>query len=70
MLTDGRTTDGRTDDRDTAILIAHLGTFGSGELKKQVSMIRKYHNHTSADHLTAYEKHVNPGAGQFAPPWA
>ena len=29
MLTDGRT----TDDRVTGILIAHLGAFGSGELK-------------------------------------
>ena len=39
MLTDGRTTDGRTDDGRTdagvtGILIAHLGAFGSGELKK------------------------------------
>ena len=34
MLTDGRTTDGRrTDARVTGILIAHLGAFGSGELK-------------------------------------
>ena len=39
MLTDGRTTDGRTDDGRTTdagvtgILIAHLGAFGSGELK-------------------------------------
>ena len=33
--TDGRTTDGRTTDaRVTGILIAHLGAFGSGELKK------------------------------------
>ena len=31
--TDGRTTDGRTDDGVTGILIAHLGAFGSGELK-------------------------------------
>ena len=31
---DGRTTDGRTTDaRVTGILIAHLGAFGSGELK-------------------------------------
>ena len=30
--TDGRT-DGRTDDGVTGILIAHLGAFGSGELK-------------------------------------
>ena len=40
MLTDGRTDDGRTDDGRTTdagvtgILIAHLGAFGSGELKK------------------------------------
>ena len=37
MLTDGRTTDDRrrtTDARVTGILIAHLGAFGSGELKK------------------------------------
>ena len=39
MLTDGRTTDGRrtdgrtTDARVIGILIAHLGAFGSGELK-------------------------------------
>ena len=37
---DGRTDDGRTDDGRTTdagvtgILIAHLGAFGSGELKK------------------------------------
>ena len=30
---DGRTADGRTDDGVTGILIAHLGAFGSGELK-------------------------------------
>ena len=30
---DGRTPDGRTDDGVTGILIAHLGAFGSGELK-------------------------------------
>ena len=30
---DGRTDDGRTDDGVTGILIAHLGAFGSGELK-------------------------------------
>ena len=39
MLTDGRTDDGRTDGRTTdarviGILIAHLGAFGSGELKR------------------------------------
>ena len=33
--TDGRTTDGRTTDAGvTGILIAHLGAFGSGELKR------------------------------------
>ena len=31
--TDGRTDDGRTDAGVTGILIAHLGAFGSGELK-------------------------------------
>ena len=40
MLTDGRT----TDDRVTGILIAHLGAFGSGELKMdghtQVTMLQ------------------------------
>ena len=34
MLTDKRTDDGRTTDAGvTGILIAHLGAFGSGELK-------------------------------------
>ena len=39
MLTDGRT-DGRrtTDARVTGILIAHLGAFGSGELKNQIKI--------------------------------
>ena len=32
---DGRTDDRRTDDGNTGILIAHLGAFGSGELKNQ-----------------------------------
>ena len=32
--------DGRTDDGVTGILIAHLGAFGSGELK----MIRKFNS--------------------------
>ena len=31
---DGRTDGGRTDAGDTGILIAHLGAFGSGELKR------------------------------------
>ena len=35
---DGRTTDGRTTDAGvTGILIAHLGAFGSGELKTNCS---------------------------------
>ena len=29
-------TDGRTDDGVTGILIAHLGAFGSGELKNDI----------------------------------
>ena len=34
---DGRTTDGRTTDAGvTGILIAHLGAFGSGELKNVI----------------------------------
>ena len=32
---DGRTDDGRTDAGVTGILIAHLGAFGSGELKSK-----------------------------------
>ena len=37
MLTDGRT-DGRTTDAGvTGILIAHLGAFGSGELKIKIT---------------------------------
>ena len=46
MLTDGRTTDGRTTDgrttdaRVTGILIAHLGAFGSGELKIVGGVVR------------------------------
>ena len=40
MLTDGRTTDGRTPDAGvTGILIAHLGAFGSGELKNKKSLV-------------------------------
>ena len=35
--TDGRTMDGRTTDAGvTGILIAHLGAFGSGELKNGI----------------------------------
>ena len=35
---DGRTDDGRTTDAGViGILIAHLGAFGSGELKKAIS---------------------------------
>ena len=41
MLTDGRRTDGRTTDAGvTGILIAHLGAFGSGELKILESLMR------------------------------
>ena len=36
MLTDGRTDGWTTDDGVTGILIAHLGAFGSGELKKTI----------------------------------
>ena len=37
---DGRTDDGRTTDAGvTGILIAHLGAFGSGELKSKVKRI-------------------------------
>ena len=46
MLTDRRTDDGRTDAGVTGILIAHLGAFGSGELKKEtqfVKMLRLLH---------------------------
>ena len=39
MLTDGRTDDGRTDDGVTGILIAHLGAFGSGELKIKIKLL-------------------------------
>ena len=39
--TDGRTTDGRTTDAGvTGILIAHLGAFGSGELKNEACKIK------------------------------
>ena len=40
--TDGRTTDGRTTDAGvTGILIAHLGAFGSGELKMEKTKVFK-----------------------------
>ena len=43
--TDGRTTDGRTmDARVTGILIAHLGAFGSGELKRERGKQREREN--------------------------
>ena len=56
MLTDGRTDDGRTDDgrttdaEVTGILIAHLGAFGSGELKKLLAWeeLKVNRNHTSS----------------------
>ena len=35
---EGRTTDRQTDPGVTVILIAHLGAFGSGELKKYVCL--------------------------------
>ena len=39
---DGRTTDGRTTDAGvTGILIAHLGAFGSGELKSHLELQRE-----------------------------
>ena len=38
---DGRTDDGRTDDGVTGILIAHLGAFGSGELKTKHVLISR-----------------------------
>ena len=38
---DGRTDDGRTTDaRVTGILIAHLGAFGSGELKIEKVLLK------------------------------
>ena len=36
---DGRKTDGETDDWAIAILIAHFGAFGSGELKMKVNAV-------------------------------
>ena len=46
--TDGRTTDGRTTDAGvTGILIAHLGAFGSGELKIQYPNSGKSHKGVS-----------------------
>ena len=42
MLTDGRTDDGRTDDGVIGILIAHLGAFGSGELKSPDRNVQRY----------------------------
>ena len=46
MLTDGQTDDGRrtTDAGVTGILIAHLGAFGSGELKSRLTSIKKRSN--------------------------
>ena len=44
---DGRTDDGRTTDAGvTGILIAHLGAFGSGELKNRFFMIWLIHKTT------------------------
>ena len=43
-LTDGRTDDGRTTDAEvTGILIAHLGAFGSGELKTNTHQLTNFH---------------------------
>ena len=40
MLTDGQTDDGWTTDAGvTGILIAHLRTFGSGELKSKMKVL-------------------------------
>ena len=39
MLTDGRTTDAGV----TGILIAHLGAFGSGELKMKLTRTKTMH---------------------------
>ena len=43
---DGRTDAGRTDAGVTGILIAHLGAFGSGELKTLDTFLL-YHTHTN-----------------------
>ena len=44
MLTDGRTDGRQTDDGVTGILIAHLGAFGSGELKRAVAFPIRVNN--------------------------
>ena len=50
--TDGRTTDGRTTDAGvTGILIAHLGAFGSGELK--ITKLRSQHSMMSHHRLSS-----------------
>ena len=49
--TDGRRTDGRTtDDGVTGILIAHLGAFGSGELKSEYDQ-EMPQSHTADQHV-------------------
>ena len=55
---DGRTTDGRTTDTGvTGILIAHLGAFGSGELKttttKKTDFEKKYQQATKPWQITS-----------------
>ena len=50
--TDGRRTDGRTTDAGvTGILIAHLGAFGSGELKNHIRIIYYFDRVSPKDHL-------------------
>ena len=57
MLTDGRTDDGRTTDaRVTGILIAHLGAFGSGELKidKPLVVLQMFGKHYDGHNSITY----------------
>ena len=50
--TDGRWTDGQTTDAGvTCILIAHLGAFGSGELKIKGNMARFHQMDTQYKNL-------------------
>ena len=61
---DGRTTDGRTTDaRVTGILIAHLGAFGSGELKSMCLSFRSlkisfYYKNISASSCESSSYHM------------
>ena len=60
MLTDGRT-DGRTTDAGvTGILIAHLGAFGSGELKNLalISCCDQFPLSHPQDHISNYEVYL------------